>query len=305
MFVYEGRTSSILSTTSSANAYSTFNPMISHSFGENYFGGIGMMDEPDDLASLSSSSQPRLTPDELHYLQLLAAVQQDTHEAPSYETPALVVNRAGSTETSGTNWLLPVAAKDNYEHFFTSTLNTHSFLAFPSSDPLQTRLYALARALTSRRGRVGRSRRILLDRLRESRPRYGDQSHEIYRSCLPVAAVRKHFSARGSEEGGMSSAVQGVGLPGIALPSQPGIALPSQNVAYGGPAPFGRFNANCATGVKRSYQEVMQDENVEWYVNLEENLKFNLANEMSVRVEPVKRMILSRNTANDQIQFIL
>ena len=49
----------------------------------------------------------------------------------------------------------------------------------------------------------------------------------------------------------------------------------------------------------------MQDENVEWYVNLEENLKFNLANEMSVRVEPVKRMILSRNTANDQIQFIL
>ena len=140
MFVYEGRTSSILSTTSSANAYSTFNPMISHSFGENYFGGIGMMDEPDELASLSTASQPRLTPDELQYLQLLAASQQDTYEEPSYETPALIVNRAGSTETSGTNWLLPVAAKDNYEHFFTSTLNTHSFLAFSASQPLQTRL---------------------------------------------------------------------------------------------------------------------------------------------------------------------
>ena len=37
-------------------------------------------------------------------------------------------------------WLLPVAAKDNYEHFFTSTLNTHSFLAFSASQPLQTRL---------------------------------------------------------------------------------------------------------------------------------------------------------------------
>ena len=140
LFVYEGRTSSILSTTSSVNAYSTFNPMISHSFGENYFGGIGMMDEPDELASLSTASQPRLTPDELQYLQLLAASQQDTYEEPSYETPALIVNRAGSTETSGTNWLLPVAAKDNYEHFFTSTLNTHSFLAFSASQPLQTRL---------------------------------------------------------------------------------------------------------------------------------------------------------------------
>ena len=140
LFVYEGRTSSILSTTSSANAYSTFNPMISHSFGENYFGGVGMMDEPDELASLSAASQPRLTPDELQYLQLLAASQQDTREEPSYETPALIVNRAGSTETSGTNWLLPVAAKDNYEHFFTSTLNTHSFLAFSASQPLQTRL---------------------------------------------------------------------------------------------------------------------------------------------------------------------
>lgn len=297
MFVYEGRTSSILSTTSSANAYSTFNPMISHSFGENYFGGVGAMDEPDDLASLSAASQPRLSPDELQYLQLLAAVQQDTREEPSYLTPALVVNRAGATETSGTNWLLPVAAKDSYEHFFASSLNTHSFLAFPAAQPAQTRLYALGRPPMCRRGRVARGRRILLDRVREPRPLYGDASREVYRSCLPMAAVRKHFCARRSDGGGAPSAVQGVGLPGI--------ALPSQNVAYGAPAPFGRFNASCATGVKRSYEEVMQDENVELYVNLEENLKFNLANEMSVRVEPVKRMILNRNTANDQIQFIL
>lgn len=151
--------------------------------------------------------------------------------------------------------------------------------------------------MTFRRGRVGRGQRILLDRVREPKPLYGDASHEIYRSSLPVAAVRKHFAARRREEGAAASAVQGVALPGI--------ALPSQNVAYGGLAPFGRFNPSCATGVKRSYQEVMQNEDVELYVNLEENLKFNLANEMSVRVEPVKRMILNRNTANDQIQFIL
>ena len=41
MFVYEGRTSSMLSATASATAYSTFNPLASSSFGDTRF-SLGM-----------------------------------------------------------------------------------------------------------------------------------------------------------------------------------------------------------------------------------------------------------------------
>ncbi|KAM7452992.1 hypothetical protein BLSTO_06267 [Blastocystis sp. subtype 1] len=41
MFVYEGRTSSMLSATASATAYSTFNPLASRSFGDTRF-SLGM-----------------------------------------------------------------------------------------------------------------------------------------------------------------------------------------------------------------------------------------------------------------------
>lgn len=143
------------------------------------------------------------------------------------------------------------------------------------------------------RGRVGRGGRIVIDRVREAKPCYGDQAREIYRSALPMAAVRKRYVASESARQGMH---------GVALP---GIALPSQNLSYVASVPFGQVNPSCATSVKRSYQEVMQDQNVAPYYNLEGALTFNLANEMPVRVEPVKRMILNRNTVNDQIQFFL
>lgn len=45
MFVYEGRTSSILSATSSANAYATFNPVASRPFNDSRFMGMGTFNE--------------------------------------------------------------------------------------------------------------------------------------------------------------------------------------------------------------------------------------------------------------------
>ena len=45
MFVYEGRTSSILSATSSANAYATFNPVASHGFGVDARFGMNTLTE--------------------------------------------------------------------------------------------------------------------------------------------------------------------------------------------------------------------------------------------------------------------
>lgn len=51
-FVYEGRTSSILSANSSANAYTTFKPMISRSYDESRFSTKNIMN--DDLQHLLS-----------------------------------------------------------------------------------------------------------------------------------------------------------------------------------------------------------------------------------------------------------
>lgn len=45
MFVYEGRTSSILSATSSANAYTTFKPMITRAYDESRFFTKSIMNE--------------------------------------------------------------------------------------------------------------------------------------------------------------------------------------------------------------------------------------------------------------------
>ena len=45
MFVYEGRTSSILSATSSASADATFNPVASHGFGTDARFGMNTLTE--------------------------------------------------------------------------------------------------------------------------------------------------------------------------------------------------------------------------------------------------------------------
>lgn len=138
---------------------------------------------------------------------------------------------------------------------------------------------------------MGRGGRIVIDRVSEPKPFYGDPSHEIYRSTLPISAVR----ARPAKK---ESSVPGIVLPGateIAAAALPTAVLPA----------FNRVNPECATSVKRTYQEVMQDQNHVSFCNCEGALTFNLASEMTVHVEPVKRMILSRNNVNDQIQFFL
>lgn len=171
-----------------------------------------------------------------------------------------------------------------------------------------------------RRGRVGRGGRIVIDRVSESKPGYGDLSHEVYRGTLPVSAVRARPSRKAE------SSIPGIVLPGAsdiaapALPVLPGMsampalpALPSVSAAATVPAvgaapslpPFNRTNPECATSVKRTFQEVMQDQNHVSFCNCENALSFNLSSEMMVHVEPVKRMILSRNNVNDQIQFFL
>lgn len=58
-------------------------------------------------------------------------------------------------------------------------------------------------------------------------------------------------------------------------------------------------------GVKRAYEEVAPNESAISYCNMDASMSFNLASEMLVRVDTVKRLLLTRNTSNDQIQFFL
>ena len=157
MFVYEGRTSSMLSATASANAYSTFNPLASRSFGDTRFNlgmtsindewasGRGVMGSIDEMAALTTTTVTHISPEENHYIQLLALAQMGgrlTREGfVPCETPTLVINQAGATETTGVNWLLPVSAKDSYQFFYDTRVNDHSYLVTPrESLPRRTRL---------------------------------------------------------------------------------------------------------------------------------------------------------------------
>lgn len=343
MFVYEGRTSSMLSATASATAYSTFNPLASRSFGDTRFSlGMTALNEEwicrervtrsiDEVAALTTTTVTHISPEEKHYIQLLALAQMGGRLAAGRflrcEAPAVVINQAGATETTGVNWLLPVAAKDSYQSFFSARVNDQSYCVAPREAlPQRVRLWARSEWVRRRRGRVGRGGRIVIDRVSESKPGYGDLSHEVYRGTLPVSAVRARPSRKAE------SSIPGIVLPGAsdiaapALPVLPGMsampalpampampALPSVSAAATVPVvgaapslpPFNRTNPECATSVKRTFQEVMQDQNHVSFCNCENALSFNLSSEMMVHVEPVKRMILSRNNVNDQIQFFL
>ena len=73
----------------------------------------------------------------------------------SMDAPPVVINQAGSTNTVGTHWLMPVNARDCYEHFYDNTLNDRAYCVSSSSSsssssslttsakpiPKQTRLY--------------------------------------------------------------------------------------------------------------------------------------------------------------------
>lgn len=73
-----------------------------------------------------------------------------------------------------------------------------------------------------RRGRVGRGGRIVIDRVSESKPGYGDLSHEVYRGTLPVSAVRARPSRKAESS-----------IPGIVLPGAGDIAAPALPVLPG------------------------------------------------------------------------
>lgn len=159
MFVYEGRTSSILSANSSANAYATFNPIVSQGFNMDSRFGMGMnslteewllggrvMSRMDEITALTTTaSLNHITPEEKHYLQLMALAQLggvlDGQEFIPCETPSMVINQAGSTEMTGTNWLLPVSARDCYQHFFNDAIDVSSYSSYHSPLSQRIRLY--------------------------------------------------------------------------------------------------------------------------------------------------------------------
>ena len=127
-----------------------------------------------------------------------------------------------------------------------------------------------------RRGRVGRGGRVWIDRVSEAKPLFGNVTHEVYRGELPMAAVR--YTPRAKTEETTNPLVP--------------------------PLEFNRYLPE-RLGVKRAYQEVAPNESAISYCNMDASMSFNLASEMMVRVDTVKRLLLTRNTSNDQIQFFL
>lgn len=82
----------------------------------------------------------RITPEEKHYLQLTALAQlggvlNDSTFIPC-PSPAVVINQSGTTEATGTNWLLPVAEKDCYSHFYNDAINVNAYEANTESRKL-------------------------------------------------------------------------------------------------------------------------------------------------------------------------
>ena len=140
----------------------------------------------------------------------------------------------------------------------------------------------------TRRGRVGRGNRIILDRVKELKPRYGNQSQEIYRGTLPMGGVRSR-PENIREESTVTELIQGIAMPGLEKPAV---------------LPFNHMNGRKATSVKRRFEEVMQDHTTKVYYKLDQHMAL-LASEMPVKVQPMKRLLLKRNTANDQVEFFL
>ena len=105
-----------------------------------------MINRMDEITALTtSSSLSHVTPEEKQYLQLLALAQLggvfDGRSFVRCATPALVINQAGSTETTGANWLLPVEARDSYAQFACDSIDVATYsLEETSQLPRRTRL---------------------------------------------------------------------------------------------------------------------------------------------------------------------
>ena len=132
---------------------------------------------------------------------------------------------------------------------------------------------------------MGRGNRIIIDRVKELKPRYGDQSQEVYRGTLPMGGVRLR-PAELHEENTMSELMQGIAMPGLEKPAV---------------VPFNHVNVRKATSVKRRFDEAMQDHAMNMYYKLDQHGVCD----MLVSVQPMKRLTLNRNTANNQVEFFL
>ena len=91
------------------------------------------------------------------------------------------------------------------------------------------------------------------------------------------------------EESTVTELIQGIAMPGLEKPAV---------------LPFNHMNGRKATSVKRRFEEVMQDHTTKVYYKLDQHMAL-LASEMPVKVQPMKRLLLKRNTANDQVEFFL
>lgn len=132
-----------------------------------------------------------------------------------------------------------------------------------------------------RRGRVGRGNRILIDRVKEEKPLYGNQAQEYYRGSLPMASVRVNPALLKNES------INKIAIPGMESLQTP--AIHKMNLAE-------------ATRVKRSYDDVVHDQNT---IACNIDAVLALQNESLVTIKDTAQFILKRNCNNDQIEFFL
>lgn len=89
-----------------------------------------------------STAVNQISPEERQYLQLTSLAQLGGamygDEIVSMDAPPVVINQAGSTNTVGTHWLMPVNARDCYEHFYDNTLNDRAYCVSSSSTTTST-----------------------------------------------------------------------------------------------------------------------------------------------------------------------
>ena len=166
---------------------------------------------------------------------------------------------------------------------------------------------SFSQIITCRRSRVGRGKRLIIDRLPENKPLYGSGVHEVYRGSIPITAVRYAPPPPSSSINPSANTTLMVEL----MAGESSGNLPttgnSTNTANTGYPPLPEFNRSnpVNAGVKRRYQEMMPNETALPSCNLDPLLTFNLASEMVVHVDKVKRLVLTRNSTNDQVQFFL
>lgn len=179
--------------------------------------------------------------------------------------------------------------------------------------------------LMNRRSRVGRCNRLIIDRIPENKPLYGSGVHEIYRSAPPIAAVRYAPSSpfpsspsttttnnnNNNNSSATSTTLTSLSLsdPTSTYPTSKGYGRNNDRTTGNANAFAGVFEFNkcppANPGIKRQYWEMMPSESSRTYCNIDPCFAFNMASEMTVHVDKVKRLFLTRNVANDQVQFFL